>query len=129
MRLAPSRPPALAELVALVDSGTVTVASGKAVLAEMFATGDSAAAVVERRGVQVVDDADQVARLVRQVLDSHPEQLDQYLAGKTSIGQWFFGQVMRLAGGQANPARVQQCPAGCPAVGGEPSRWFVRDVT
>ena len=73
----------------------------------MFATGDSAAAVVERRGVQIVDDADQVARLVRQVLDLHPEQLNQYLAGKTSIGQWFFGQVMRLAGGQANPARVQ----------------------
>jgi len=103
----PVTPPALAALVTLVDSGTVTVASGKAVLAEMFATGDSAAAVVERRGVQIVDDADQVARLVRQVLDSHPEQLDQYLAGKTSIGQWFFGQVMRMAGGQANPAQVQ----------------------
>ncbi len=82
--------------------------AAKAVLAEMFATGDSAAAVVERRGVQIVDDADQVARLVRQVLDSHPEQLAQYLAGKASIGQWFFGQVMRLAGGQANPAQVQQ---------------------
>ena len=104
----PVTPPALAALVTLVDSGTVTVASGKAVLAEMFATGDSAAAVVERRGVQTVDDAGQVARLVRQVLDSHPEQLAQYLAGKASIGQWFFGQVMRLAGGQANPARVQR---------------------
>ena len=86
----------------------MTAASGKAVLAEMFASGDSAAAIVERRGVQIVDDADEVARLVRQVLESHPEQLTQYLSGKTSIGQWFFGQVMRLAGGQANPAQVQQ---------------------
>jgi len=101
-------PLGLAELVALVDSGRVTAASGKAILAEMFANGDSPAASVERRGVQIVDDAVEVARLVRQVLESHPEQLTQYLSGKTSIGQWFFGQVMRLAGGQANPAQVQR---------------------
>jgi len=101
-------PHGLAELVALIDSGRVTAASGKAVLAEMFASGDSAAVIVTRSGVQVVDDAAEVARLVQQVLESHPEQLEQYLSGKTSIRQWFFGQVMRLAGGQASPVRVQQ---------------------
>jgi aspartyl-tRNA(Asn)/glutamyl-tRNA(Gln) amidotransferase subunit B len=101
-------PSEMAELVTLVDSGRVTAASGKAVLAEMFASGDSAATVVERRGLQIVDDTDEIARLVRQVLESHPEQLAQYLSGKASIGQWFFGQVMRLAGGRAEPARVQQ---------------------
>ena len=101
-------PHGLADLVAMVDAGRVTAASGKAVLAEMFVTGDSPAVVVERRGLKIVDDSDEVARLVRQALEAHPEQLALYLAGKTSIGQWFFGQVMRLAGGQANPARVQR---------------------
>ncbi len=101
-------PAALASLVAAVDAGRVTTANAKTVLAEMLTTGDSAAAIVERRGMQIIDDAAAVERLVRQVLDSHPDQLGQYLAGKTAIGQWFFGQVMRLAGGQASPARVQQ---------------------
>jgi aspartyl-tRNA(Asn)/glutamyl-tRNA(Gln) amidotransferase subunit B len=101
-------PRALANLVAMVDSNRLTTANAKAVLGEMFATGDSPEVVVARRGLKIIDDADAVARLVRQVLDAHPEQLVQYLAGKASIRQWFFGQAMRLAGGQANPARVQQ---------------------
>jgi len=101
-------PQAMADLVAMIDSGELTAANGKAVLAEMLATGDPPQAVAARRGLEIIDDADTIARLVRQVLDAHPEQLAQYLAGKTSIGQWFFGQIMRLAGGRANPARVQQ---------------------
>jgi aspartyl-tRNA(Asn)/glutamyl-tRNA(Gln) amidotransferase subunit B len=101
-------PRALADLVAMVDSNQLTTANAKAVLGEMFTTGDGPETVVARRGLKIIDDADAVARLVRQVLDAHPEQLAQYLAGKASIRQWFFGQAMRLAGGQANPARVQQ---------------------
>jgi aspartyl-tRNA(Asn)/glutamyl-tRNA(Gln) amidotransferase subunit B len=101
-------PQALADLVARVDSGEVTTANAKAVLAEMFATGDAPAAVVARRGLKIIDDADAVARLVQQVLDANPNQLAQYLAGKAAIAQWFFGQVMRLASGQATPARVRQ---------------------
>jgi Asp-tRNA(Asn)/Glu-tRNA(Gln) amidotransferase B subunit len=92
----------------MVDSGELTTANGKAVLAEMLATGDSPQTIATRRGLKIIDDADAVARLVQQVLDAHPEQLAQYLAGKTSIAQWFFGQVMRLAGGQASPTQVQQ---------------------
>jgi aspartyl-tRNA(Asn)/glutamyl-tRNA(Gln) amidotransferase subunit B len=101
-------PLALADLVAMVDSGKLTAANAKAVLAEMFATGDAPEIVVARRGLKIIDDADAIARLVRQVLDAHPEQLAQYLAGKASIRQWFFGQAMRLAGGQANPAHLEQ---------------------
>jgi aspartyl-tRNA(Asn)/glutamyl-tRNA(Gln) amidotransferase subunit B len=101
-------PQALTNLVALVDSGGLTPSNAKAVLAEMFDTGNTPEVVVARRGLRVIDDTDAILQLVRQVLDAHPEQLAQYLAGKTSIGQWFFGQVMRLAGGQASPAQVQQ---------------------
>jgi aspartyl-tRNA(Asn)/glutamyl-tRNA(Gln) amidotransferase subunit B len=101
-------PRALADLVAMVDSNQLTTTNAKAVLGEMFATGDSPEIVVARSGLKIIDDADAVDRLVRQVLDTHPEQLAQYLAGKASIRQWFFGQAMRLAGGQANPARVEQ---------------------
>lgn len=104
-------PQALADLVGAVDAGQVTTANAKAVLAEMFATGETPEAVIARRGWKIIDDADAVAGLVRQVLDGHPEQLAQYLSGKTSIRQWFFGQVMRLAGGQASPERVQQALA------------------
>jgi aspartyl-tRNA(Asn)/glutamyl-tRNA(Gln) amidotransferase subunit B len=101
-------PVGLAELVRAVEAGRVTAASAKAVLAEMFAGGEPPARVIERHGLQVVDDAAEIERLVNQVLESYPGQLADYRAGKIAISQWFFGQVMRLAGGRANPARVKQ---------------------
>jgi aspartyl-tRNA(Asn)/glutamyl-tRNA(Gln) amidotransferase subunit B len=101
-------PQALAGLVAMVDSGKLTASNAKAVLSEMLATGEEPETVVARLGLKPIDDAIAVAALVRQVLSAHPEQLAQYLAGKTAIRQWFFGQVMRLARGQASPAQVEQ---------------------
>jgi aspartyl-tRNA(Asn)/glutamyl-tRNA(Gln) amidotransferase subunit B len=55
-----------------------------------------------------VSDADQVAVLVEQVLAENPKQVASYLAGKETVSRWLFGQVMRLAKGQANPQVIQQ---------------------
>jgi aspartyl-tRNA(Asn)/glutamyl-tRNA(Gln) amidotransferase subunit B len=101
-------PQALADLVDRVDSGVLTSANAKLVLAEMLATGDPPEAVIGRRGLKLISDTDAIAGLVREVLEAHPEQLAQYLAGKAAIRQWFFGQVMRLAAGQVSPKRVEQ---------------------
>jgi aspartyl-tRNA(Asn)/glutamyl-tRNA(Gln) amidotransferase subunit B len=41
---------------------------------------------------------------VKEVIDAHPQELAGYLGGKETLANWFFGQVMRSAGGKANPA-------------------------
>jgi aspartyl-tRNA(Asn)/glutamyl-tRNA(Gln) amidotransferase subunit B len=45
---------------------------------------------------------------VDKVLSANPEQVEQYVHGKDSIARWLFGQVMRMAKGQANPQVVQR---------------------
>ena len=104
----PIRPAHLADLVGRVEAGTLTVSNAKSVLSEMFSGGESPEPIIARRGLSVVDDAQAVRRLVDQVLASHPEQVAEYQAGKASLEQWLFGQVMRLAGGRAHPASVRQ---------------------
>ena len=47
------------------------------------------------------------AALVDQVLAENPAQVAAYLEGKETISRWLFGQVMRLAQGQANPGKLQ----------------------
>jgi aspartyl-tRNA(Asn)/glutamyl-tRNA(Gln) amidotransferase subunit B len=42
------------------------------------------------------------------VLEENPAQVASYLGGKVTVSRWLFGQVMRLAQGQANPQIVQQ---------------------
>jgi aspartyl-tRNA(Asn)/glutamyl-tRNA(Gln) amidotransferase subunit B len=101
-------PQYLADLLKLVHRGIINQNTGKAVLAEMFSTGKSARSIVSERGLQQISDTDLIAGLVSQVLGSNPEQVQEYLDGKEGLLNWLFGQVMRLAQGQANPQVVRE---------------------
>ncbi len=104
-RVTPQR---LAELLRLVDSGAINQSSAKVVLAEMYAGGRPAAEIVQARGLGQVSDQAAITGLVKQVLAANPQPVADYLAGKESLFKWFFGQVMRQAGGKANPAVIEQ---------------------
>jgi len=101
------RPEALAELVGLVAAGEINQSTGKAVLSEMFQSGKGAAEIVEVRGLKQVSDESLLANLVKQVLDENPEQVARFKAGKETVANWLFGQVMRKAAGKANPQVVR----------------------
>ena len=101
-------PQALAELVKMVGSGEINNNTAKSVLAEMFSTGKSAPEIVSARGLAQISDTGSVRGLVSQVLDENPEQVAEYLDGKEAILRWLFGQVMRAAGGRANPEVVRE---------------------
>jgi len=100
-------PQSLAELIHIVARDEITQNTGKLVLEEMFGSGKSATSIVSERNLGQISDTDHIAALVERVLDENPEQLKTYLGGKQSIQRWFFGQVMRIAGGRANPQVVQ----------------------
>ncbi|MFZ5821939.1 MAG: Asp-tRNA(Asn)/Glu-tRNA(Gln) amidotransferase subunit GatB [Chloroflexota bacterium] len=100
-------PEALAELVGLVAAGEINQSSGKAVLSEMFQGGKGAAEIVAARGLQQVSDAAFIADLVRQALDENPGEVASFKAGKETVANWLFGQVMRKAAGKANPGVVR----------------------
>jgi aspartyl-tRNA(Asn)/glutamyl-tRNA(Gln) amidotransferase subunit B len=101
-------PQALAALVGMVGRGEISQSSGKAVLVEAFHTGKPPQAIVAERGLRQISDISAIAELVQRVLRENPEQVGAYLGGKTGLARWLFGQVARLAGGQANPQVVQQ---------------------
>jgi aspartyl-tRNA(Asn)/glutamyl-tRNA(Gln) amidotransferase subunit B len=101
-------PEALAELVTLVDKGTVNQTGAKDVLSEMFATGKAAEIIVKEKGLVQISDAEHLAHVADEVLAENAGQVEAYLGGKESVLQWFMGQVMRKTGGRAQPQRVQQ---------------------
>lgn len=101
-------PQALADLVTRVHSGEINAATAKTVLAEMFTSGRTALEIVTERGLRQISDQTAVSILVQRVLQENPDQVAAYLNGKETLSRWLFGQIMRLAGGQANPRVVQQ---------------------
>jgi aspartyl-tRNA(Asn)/glutamyl-tRNA(Gln) amidotransferase subunit B len=102
------KPAALGELLALVQQGAINAATAKTVLAEMVQTGEAAPAIVARRGLRQVSDSAAIAGLIDTVLAGNPAEVTAYLGGKEGLLNWFFGQVMRAAGGKANPNVVRE---------------------
>ena len=101
-------PQALGELLQLIEKGEINQNTGKSVLAEMLQSGQSAPEIVEAKGLRQVSDQDRITEMIEAVLDENPEQVAAYLGGKESLLNWFFGQVMRAAKGQANPQIVRE---------------------
>lgn len=101
------RPEGLADLLRRAADGEINLTTAKAVLAEMLRSGRGAGEIIQTGGLAQVSDAEEIAGLVRRVLDGSPEQVAGYLAGKETLANWFFGQVMRAAGGTANPRVVR----------------------
>jgi aspartyl-tRNA(Asn)/glutamyl-tRNA(Gln) amidotransferase subunit B len=101
-------PEALAELIGLVENGTINTNTGKEVLGEMFVGGRSAREVVEERGLTQISDAAALEQIVARVLDESPEQVQKYLDGKEQIVGWLMGQVMKATRGKANPQVVRE---------------------
>ena len=101
-------PQGLADLLRLVEDGTINRNTAKAVLQEMFQTGQAPKAIVEAKGLAQVSDEAALAAIVDRVLAEHPDEVRRYREGKKGLFGWFIGQVMRATGGKANPATVRK---------------------
>jgi aspartyl-tRNA(Asn)/glutamyl-tRNA(Gln) amidotransferase subunit B len=101
-------PQELGKLVALAGNGEINLNTAKAVLAEMLSSGQPAQAIITAGGRQQISDASLIASLVKKALEANPQEVSSYIEGKETVANWFFGQVMRAARGQANPQVVRQ---------------------
>jgi len=104
----PVTPEALAELIGLVQDGTINPNTGKDVLEKMLSSGHSAGRIVEEHRLAQISDTEALEKAVAQVLDDHPDEVGQYLGGKQKVIGWLMGQVMRATRGKANPQVVRE---------------------
>lgn len=101
-------PESFVRLVAAVDDGSINQNTGKEVLAEMLAKGQTADAIIEEKGLKQVSDGNLITDLVTKALEENSGEVQSYLDGKETVSNWLFGQVMRAAQGKANPQVVKE---------------------
>jgi aspartyl-tRNA(Asn)/glutamyl-tRNA(Gln) amidotransferase subunit B len=92
----------------LISDGTISGRIAKDVFADMFETGNGAAAIVDEKGLKQVSDSGAIETLIDQVLAANQDKVDDYRGGKDKLFGFFVGQVMKESGGQANPGMVNQ---------------------
>jgi aspartyl-tRNA(Asn)/glutamyl-tRNA(Gln) amidotransferase subunit B len=97
----------LADLLRLVDEGTISATVAKRTLARMSASGSSAREIVRAEGLGQVSDTDALTAVVEAVIDACPDEVGKYLGGKTQVLGWLVGRVMQETEGKANPTLVR----------------------
>ncbi len=109
-RLALESPPfdgaAVAELLGLLEDGTLSTKLAKDVLGAMFAGEGSPRAIVEKRGLRQIADHGQVAAAVDAVLAANADAVARYRAGNANVLGALVGLTMKATSGRANPKLV-----------------------
>jgi len=101
-------PAYLAEILKLIDSGTISAQMGKEVLATCFETGRAPAETVKEKGLSQVSDESELEAIVARVMEANPKEVELYRKGKKKVLGFLMGQVMRETKGKANPRKVNE---------------------
>ena len=98
----------LAELVKLIETGTISGKIAKEILPELLTEGGSPKALVEKKGLIQISDSSAIEKLIEEIIAAHPSELEKFRAGKTNLKGFFVGQVMKKSGGKADPKLTSQ---------------------
>lgn len=101
-------PENLAQLIKLIDKGTISSKIAKKVFDEMFETGKEAEKIVEDNGMIQVSDEGAIKEVVERVVKANPKSIEDYRAGKDRALGFLVGQVMKETHGKANPGIVNK---------------------
>ena len=100
----PIPPDALADMLELIEIGTISGKIAKTVFEEMYRTGKPPDAIVKEKGLTQISDDSAIEKLVDEVVANNAEQVENYKNGKEKVFGFLVGQVMKLSQGKANPS-------------------------
>jgi aspartyl-tRNA(Asn)/glutamyl-tRNA(Gln) amidotransferase subunit B len=104
----PVTPKMLADMIGLVDKGTISGKIAKTVMEEMYNTRKDAQKIIEEKGLVQISDSSEIEKVVEKVIEDNLKTVEQYRAGKTGSFGFFVGQVMKATSGRANPQTVNE---------------------
>ncbi len=96
----------LADMIGLIEEGTISGKMAKEVIADMYATGKTPRGIIEEKGLVQITDEGELAKTIAAIIEANPGQLADYRGGKEKLFGFFVGQVMKATQGKANPKLV-----------------------
>lgn len=104
----PLRPAQLAEMLNLMDNGTISGKMAKSIFEEMYRTGKSAGEIVGEKGLTQISDSALIEKAVDEIIAKHPGEVQRFRGGDEKLIGFFVGQVMKSTKGKANPQMVNE---------------------
>jgi aspartyl-tRNA(Asn)/glutamyl-tRNA(Gln) amidotransferase subunit B len=104
----PVTPMQLAELLKLIDNGTISGKIAKTVFDAMWQSGKAPHDIVHEQGLVQLSDSGALETIIDRIMAANAGQVGEYRSGKEKVFGFFVGQVMKASKGKANPTLVNQ---------------------
>lgn len=101
-------PEKLAALVQLIEAGKINNRAAQEVFLIIAQTGKEPAVIVKERGLEQIDSADELEKIIAEILVQQSDSVAKYKAGNERLFGFFVGQVMQKTGGKGNPKLIQE---------------------
>ena len=91
------------ELVNLIDNNTLTSKNLKDILDIILESDKSIKDIISSEGIENITDDSEIRNVVKEIIESNPESVNDYKAGHDRAIKYLMGQVMKETKGKANP--------------------------
>ncbi|PKN51517.1 MAG: Asp-tRNA(Asn)/Glu-tRNA(Gln) amidotransferase GatCAB subunit B [Deltaproteobacteria bacterium HGW-Deltaproteobacteria-13] len=106
IRECPITAKSLADMIRLIEEGTISGKMAKEIVEDMYKTGKSPQTIIEEKGLVQITDEGELIKSITSIIEANPGQLADYRGGKEKLFGFFVGQVMKATKGKANPQLV-----------------------
>lgn len=101
-------PERMAQLIDLLDNGTINAAAAKEVFEIVAQTRQAPADLVKEKGLEQIGSVEELEVIVKEIVANNPAQVEQYKSGKDKMFGFFVGQAMKKTQGKGNPKIIQE---------------------
>ena len=101
----------IAQLIKIVDDGTISSKIAKQVFEEMVSSGENPAKIVEEKGLVQISDPAIILPIIDEIIEKNSDNVEKFKAGNTKLLGFFVGQTLKATGGKANPSVVNKLVA------------------
>jgi len=106
IRQCPISAQSLADMIKLIEEGTISGKMAKDIIEDMYKTGLSPQEIIKKKGLVQITDEGEIVGTITAIIEANPNQLKDYRGGKEKLFGFFVGQVMKATQGKANPQLV-----------------------
>lgn len=99
----------LGTLVLRIFDNTISGKIAKQIFEDLWSNPNNTTdQIISNKNLKQVTDDSAIKAIIDEIINSSPDQVTQYKAGKVQLFGFFVGQVMKASKGKANPEQVNQ---------------------